>query len=175
MSSFQRQLSRPPPHKSRMGSSRLPALSLAPALATSPAPQSQQVDTSAAGPSGCQDKRKRTLEFDSANPLEVNPESVMAATRGAAREALAEQVGLLRRTKIAASQPDVLEGYTPDPELAEVIKKLPGYLQPVVTLMATLVPPTKESRMRDKRGREALNQAASMVLTVSTFFRLYIL
>ena len=99
----------------------------------------------------------------------------MAATRGAAREALAEQVGLLRRTKIAASQSDVLEGYTPDPELAEVVKKLPGYLQPVVTLMATLVPPIKESILGEKRSQEALNQAASMVLMVSTFFHLYLL
>ena len=99
----------------------------------------------------------------------------MTVTRGAAREALAEQAGLLKRTKIAASQPDVLEGYTLDPELAEVIKRLPGYLQPVVTLMATMVPPTEESRLQEKRGREALNQAVSMVLTVSTFFRLYLL
>ena len=43
------------------------------------------------------------MEFDLANPLAVNPKSVMAATRGAAREAVAEQVGLLRRTKIVAS------------------------------------------------------------------------
>ena len=82
----------------------------------------------------------------------VNPESVMPATRGMAREALAKQVGLLRRTEIAASQPNVLEGYTPDPELAEVVKKLPGYLQPVVTLMATLVPLTEDNRLREKRG-----------------------
>ena len=81
----------------------------------------------------------------------------MAVTRGVAREALAEQVGLLRRTKIMASQPNVLEGYTSDPELAEVVKKLPGYLQPMVTLIATLVPLTEESRLREKRGREALN------------------
>ena len=81
----------------------------------------------------------------------------MAVTRGVAREALAEEVGLLRRTKIMASQPNVLEGYTSDPELAEVVKKLPGYLQPMVTLIATLVPLTEESRLREKRGREALN------------------
>ena len=113
------------------------------------------------------------MEFDLANPPVVNRESAMAATKGAAREALAEQVGLLRRTKIAASQPDVLEGYTPDPELVEVVKRLPRYLQPVVTRMATLVPPTEESRLWEKKGREALNQVASMVLTVSTFFHLY--
>ena len=52
----------------------------------------------------------------------------MAATRGAAREALAKQVGLLRRTEIMASQPSVLEGYTPYLELFEVVKQLPGYL-----------------------------------------------
>ena len=53
-------------------------------------------------------------------------------------------MGLLRRTEITASQQGVLEGYTPDPELAEVVKRLPGYLQPVVTLMATMVPQTEE-------------------------------
>ena len=115
------------------------------------------------------------MELDPANPLAFNLASIMATTKGAAREALAEQVGLLRRTEIAASQPDVLEGYTPDPELVEVVKKLPGYLQPMVTLMATLVPPAKESRLQEKRGQETLNQAASMVLTVSTFFCLYFL
>ena len=67
----------------------------------------------------------------------------MAATRGVAREAQAEQVGLERRIEIAGSQPDVQEGYTPDPKVVEVVKRLPGYLQPVVTLMATMVPLTK--------------------------------
>ena len=97
------------------------------------------------------------MEFDLANPPVVNRESAMAATRGVAREALAEQVGLLRRMEITASQPNVLEGYTPDPELAEVVKRLPRYLQPVVTLMAMLVPPTEESRLWEKKGWEALN------------------
>ena len=58
------------------------------------------------------------------NPLSVNPESVMEGTI----KALAKQVELLRRMKIMASQPGVLEGYTPDPELSEVVKQLPGYL-----------------------------------------------
>ena len=72
-----------------------------------------------------------------------------------------------------ASQPGVLEGYTPDPELSEVVKKLPGYLQPVVTLMAMMVPPTDESKLREKKGREALNQGTNMVLMVNTLFLLY--
>ena len=68
------------------------------------------------------------MEVHLANPPAVSPESVMAATRGAARDALAEQVGLFRRKEIMASQPGVLEGYTPDLELSEVVKQLPEYL-----------------------------------------------
>ena len=62
------------------------------------------------------------MEVDLANPPTVNPESVIMATKGVAREALAEQVGLLRRIEIMASQPSVPEGYTPDPKLSEVVK-----------------------------------------------------
>ena len=72
-----------------------------------------------------------------------------------------------------SSQLGVLEGYTPDLDLSEVVKKLPWYLQPVVTLMAIMVPPTEESKLREKRGREALNQGTCMVLMVSTIFLLY--
>ena len=56
-----------------------------------------------------------------------------------------------------ASQPSMPEGYTSNHELVEVIKQLPGYLQLVVTLMATMVPPTEESKLLEKSGREALN------------------
>ena len=87
------------------------------------------------------------MEFDPTNPPVVNSESVVAVTRVMTREALAEQVGLLRKTEIATSQPDVLEGYTLDPKLIEVVKRLLGYYQPVVTLMATMVPPTEKSRL----------------------------
>ena len=51
-----------------------------------------------------------------------------------------------------ASQLGALERYTLDPELSEVVKQLLGYLQPVVTLMAMMVPPTEESKLREKRG-----------------------
>ena len=74
------------------------------------------------GPSNRPEKRRRASEIDLADPPAVNPESVMVATRGAAREALAKQVRLLRRTEIMASQPGVPEGYTPDPKLSEVVK-----------------------------------------------------
>ena len=76
-------------------------------------------------------------------------------------------------TEIMASQPDELEGYTPDPELAEVVKRLAGYLQPVVTLMATMIPSTEKSKLREKRGREMLNQGTNMVLLVNVLFLLY--
>ena len=75
--------------------------------------------------------------------------------------------------EVIAFQPHAPEGYTPDPELGEVVKRLPGYLQPVVTLMATMVPPTEENRLREKRGREALDQGVSMVLLVSALVSLY--
>ena len=110
------------------------------------------------------------MEIDLANPPAVSLESIMTATRGVAREALAEQVGQLRRTEIMASQPGVLEGYTPDLKLSEVVKQLVEYLQPVVTLMAMMVPPTEESMLREKRDRETLNQGTSMILMVSVPF-----
>ena len=108
--------------------SRPSALYLAPVSAASPAPQLQQVDTSTARPSHRRDKKKWAVEFDPANPPTVNPESIVVATRGMAREAQAEQVGLERRTDIVASQPGILEGYMPDPEFTEVVKRSPRYL-----------------------------------------------
>ena len=39
--------------------------------------------------------------------------------------------------------------------------------------MATMVPPTKESRLRENRGQEALDQGVNMVLLVSALFSLY--
>ena len=83
----------------------------------------------------------------------------MAVTRGAAREAMAKEVVVQRMMEIMASQPNVSEGYTPDPELAKVVKRLPGYLQPVVTFMVMMVPPTEESRLWEKRVRKRWTKA----------------
>ena len=63
---------------------------------------------------------------------------------------------LERLTEIATTQPNMEEEYTPDAEIVEAVKRLPGFLQPMVTLMATMFPPSEESKMREKRGREAL-------------------
>ena len=76
--------------------------------------------------------------------------------------------------EITTSQPGVRVRYTPDPKVAEVVKRLQEYLQPVVTLMATMVPSIKESKMHQKRGWEALAQATSMVLMVSALFHSYL-
>ena len=59
---------------------------------------------------------------------------------------------LERITEIAATQPSVAEGYALDANIAEAIKLLLAHLQPVVTLMATMVSPFDESMMREKRG-----------------------
>ena len=118
-------MSHPPPRGSRAGPSRRPVPPSARALAMSPAPQ--QVQVSAAEPSRWPEKRRRLEETDPANHSPVNPRSVMAATRGAAREAMVQEA-VLRRIKIATSQPSVGEGFMPDPELAEVVKRLLGYL-----------------------------------------------
>ena len=92
----------------------------------------------------------------------------MAVSRGVARETQAEYVQLERLTEIAATQPGVEKGYTPDTDIVEDLKRLSGYLQPMVTLMITMVPLSKESRMWEKRGREALAKATSIMLMVST-------
>ena len=42
------------------------------------------------------------------------------------------------------------EGYTPNAEITKAVNSLPGYLQPVVTLMATMVPPSEERKMREE-------------------------
>ena len=101
MASFQQQLSRPSPRRSREGASRPHAPSPTPARVTSPAPQSQQVQVSAAGPSSHLEKRRWSEGIGLANPLAVNPGSIMAVIRGATREAMVEEV-VGRMTKIMA-------------------------------------------------------------------------
>ena len=73
---------------------------------------------------------------------------------------------LERLMEIGATQPNVKECYTLDADIAEAIKRVLGYLQPIVILMAIVVPSSEESRMLEKWGWEALAQATSMVLMV---------
>ena len=49
------------------------------------------------------------------NPPLINPESLMAVSRGVASEAQAKQVILERMTEIMATQPSVEDGYTQGP------------------------------------------------------------
>ena len=55
---------------------------------------------------------------------------------------------LERLTKITATKSSVEEGYTPDTDIVEVVKRLPGYLQPMVTLMASMVLPSEEGKCK---------------------------
>ena len=47
------------------------------------------------------------------------------------------------------------------------IRQLPPYMQLVVTIMANMVPLSEDSKIRDKRGKEALTQSTSMIMVVS--------
>ena len=72
-----------------------------------------------------------------------------------------------RETVATSEQPNSEGGHIPDPEVMATIRQLPPYLQHVVTLMANMVPPNEESRMREKRRNEALEQATNMIMMVS--------
>ena len=98
----------------------------------------------------------------------VNSESLVVVSKGAAREAQVGYMQLERPTEITATQPCMEEGYTPDADITEAVKRLLGYLQPMVTLMAIMVPLFEESKIWEKRSWEALAQATSMMLMVST-------
>ena len=58
----------------------------------------------------------------------VNPDSLMAVSRGAAREAQAKHMQLERHMEVATTQLVVEEGYTLDFDIAKAIKSLPRYL-----------------------------------------------
>ena len=152
MSNFRKQLVPPPAHRSWVRPFR-PSVPTPAVLSSAPSSdlRLQPGDVSVVGPSTCREKRKRPVEFDLMKPPPVNPKSLMATSRGAAREAQAEQVQLERMTEIAATQPGVEEGYTLDVDIVEVIKRLLWYLQLVVTLMATMVHSFEESKC-GKRG-----------------------
>ena len=47
------------------------------------------------------------------------------------------------------------------------IRQLPPYLQPMVTLMVNMVPPSEEDKLRNKRRKEVLTQSTNMIMVVS--------
>ena len=55
-----------------------------------------------------------------------------------------------------SEQPDSEGGPAADTNVSAAIKQLPSHLQSMVMLMANMVPPYKESKMREKRGKNAL-------------------
>ena len=90
----------------------------------------------------------------------------MAALRVAAKAKEGRQHR--RREIIAPSErPSQEDGHTPNPEVMATIRQFPPYLQPVVTLMANMVPPSNEDRLGDKKGKEVLAQFTNMIMVVS--------
>ena len=95
MSSFRKQLAPPLTRRSQAGTSQPSAPTLAPVSAPPPAPISapplaprpQQGDVLVVGPLARQDKWKRPTEFEPMTAPPVNQKSLMAVSRGAAREA----------------------------------------------------------------------------------------
>ena len=51
-------------------------------------------------------------------------------------------------------------------DLTSIIGQLPSHLQLMVTLLARTVSPSVEGKMMEKRGKDALEQVASMMVAV---------
>ena len=62
-----------------------------------------------------------------------------------------------------------------DADLASTIGQLPSDLQLMVTLLARMFSPVVEGKMMEKRGKDALDQAASIMVAVSYSFSVYFL
>ena len=113
------------------------------------------------------DKRKRSVkEVAPENTRTIEPSGFMATSQVATRD---EEGCQRRRREVVASsmRQDSEGGATTDADVSVAIRQLPSYLQPVVTLSATMDPPHEESKMREKRGKDTLEQAASVMITVS--------
>ena len=62
-----------------------------------------------------------------------------------------------RREVVDCSEQRALEGAAAvDADVTTTIRQLPSYLQPMVMLMANMVSPSEEGKMREKRGKDAL-------------------
>ena len=96
----------------------------------------------------------------------MDPNSFMAASRVAAR-AEEGRVQRLKEVILPLEQPGHEGDYTPDPDVMATIRQLQPHLQPVLTLMATMVPPSKEDRLWEKRGKDVLALSSSIIMVVS--------
>ena len=56
---------------------------------------------------------------------------------------------------------------TVDVDVASTIGQLPSHLQPMVMLLAKMVSPSDEGKLKEKKGKDALKQVASIMVAVS--------
>ena len=74
-----------------------------------------------------------------------------------------------RREAVTSSeQQDSKGGVAADADVTMTIRQLPSYLQQMVTLLANMVPPHEESKMREK----TLEQGTSIMIAISTTYPL---
>ena len=77
-----------------------------------------------------------------------------------------------REVVASSEQPNSEGGAAADVYVTTAIRQLPSYLQLMVTLMANMVFPHEESKMREKRGNDTFEQVASMMMAVSITYSL---
>ena len=99
----------------------------------------------------------------------MDPSDFMAASRAVTRVE-ETHVRRLREVVFPLKQLGQEGDYTPDPDVMATIRQLPSSLQPVVTLMANMVPPSEEDKLWEKRRKDALAQSTSVILAVSPSF-----
>ena len=90
----------------------------------------------------------------------------MVASQSAARE---EESHQHRRRESVNSSKQRESPTTTDADLASAIEQLPSHIQPMVTLLAKMVSPSIKGRMMEKRGKDALEQAANMMALCRSF------
>ena len=88
----------------------------------------------------------------------------MVASRSAAREEENRQ-----RMRKEVDHPSEQRGSSTaaNADLTSIIGQLPLHLQSMVTLLAPTISPSVEGKMMEKMGKDALQQAASMMVAVS--------
>ena len=113
------------------------------------------------------DKRRRSTEKPaSENRHAAEPSDLMAASQAVTREEEGRQ--RRRREAVDSSEQQVSKGdATADANVTSAIGQLLSHLQSMVTLLAKMVSPSKEGKLREKRGKDALEQATSLMMAIS--------
>ena len=113
------------------------------------------------------DKRKQPAEeVAPENRRATEPSGLIAASRAMTREEEGRQ--RRRRETIDSSEQRASGGdVAVDADVAIAIRQLPSHLQLMVTFLAEIVSPSEEGKLKEKRGKDAIEQATSMMMVVS--------